>query len=117
MIKTYYKQDPNKRVYIDPDTGEKFGSPIYKYSFRAYYLIGETSRSFLLSHFKDVAIDHHSIIKIPKNESFKSRWFLTYQEMQDDIYLHNNLHRIIEKLRSCSDTALIMKIEEMLNAK
>ena len=115
MIGTkFYKYDGNKRVYTDPETGEKSsGAPIFKYSFREFFVVGETSRSWLLSQFQDAKLDGNSIIKIPKKGLPEEFGFLTEELKANALWANENSYRIQDEVRRCS-IKMLRKIDALL---
>ena len=112
----FHRYDPNKRVYRDPETGEKFSSPIFKYSFRDFFVVGETSRSWLLSTYKDQK-DPKRCIKLPKKDLPVEHGYLTEKQVQDTIYVNENRIKAHEQVIQfkVKDAEKLRKIMEILN--
>lgn len=98
---TVYEFDEGRRIYPKNDI---FGSnaPIYSEHFVGSEITSETSRSWI-NKYGD---------KIPKGDRSKSR-FYTKEEMDDDIWMESNRHKIIEKLRLI-DCDTLKKIAEII---
>jgi hypothetical protein len=113
----FYKYDGNKRVYNDPETGERSSSPIFKYAFNEWYVIGETTRSWLLSTYKDAKPDSRSVIKFPKSDNFKENGYLTESERNDSILYHDNYYRTVERARNIRDWQTLKELIYFLDER
>lgn len=114
-MEVYYKYDGNHRVYLDPETGERHSGPIYKYSFVPYFKVGETSRSILMYRFEKCR-DLNDANKVPKKESLKDYGYLTKQEMEDDIWMHENAYKLGEDVRRCKDINKLKAIKKIMES-
>lgn len=113
----FYKYDGNKRVYDDPETGERFSSPIFKYAFREWYVIGETSRSWLISTRKDAKPDGWGVEKFPKKQNFREHGYLTESEKNDSILYHDNYYRTVERVRNVRDWKTLKELIYFLDER
>jgi hypothetical protein len=114
-METYFKYDGNRRVYVDPETGERFGGPIYKYSFVEYFIVGETSRSILMYQYLDCR-DLEYAKKVPKKDSLKDHGYLTQSQMEDQIWMHDNQYKISESVRGCGSIDKLKAIKQILES-
>jgi len=112
-MEVYYKYDGNHRVYTDPETGIRHSGPIYKYSFVPYFKVGETSRSILMYRFEKCN-DLDRANKVPKKESLKDYGYLTKQEMEDDIWMHDNKYKISQEVGLCRSITKLKAILAIL---
>lgn len=114
----FYKYDGNKRVYYDPETGERFSSPIFKYAFCEWYVIGETSRSWLLATSKDRKPDSKwGVVKVPKNQELRGHGYLTESEKNDSILYHDNYYRTVERVRNVRDWKTLKELIYFLDER
>lgn len=115
MIGTkFYKYDNNKRVYTDPDTGEKSpGAPFYKHSFWEYFVVGETTKSWMLSRNKNASIDSKTIMRVPKKALFEEYGYLTEEMKANAIWGNENRYRIENEVRRVS-VNMLKKIDALL---
>lgn len=111
----FYKYDGNKRVYTDLETGVKSSSPIFKYSFREFYVIGETKISWLLSPYADTKPDSHLVVKVKKNTNLTEAGYLTEAEKLAAIWVEENSYRIYEKVRGIKNPEILKQIEKLIN--
>ncbi len=116
--KVFYKYDINKRVYRDPDTGVSYDSPIHRLSFRKWYIIGETSRSWLMNAHKEANLNHLKTEKFSKKRDFLEWGYLTAEQVEDNVFIHDHCYKASERvgrLRT-KDVGKLKKIMEILDA-
>lgn len=113
----FQKYDPNLRVYRDPETGEKFSSPIFRLSFRDFYVVGETSRSWILARSMGVKPDRKDLPKLPKKDLPVEHGYLTEDQVRDTIYVNENRIKAHERIINfkVKDADKLRKIMEILN--
>ena len=100
-----YYRDFNSRVY--ESDGFKSVSPIYA------------------KYFRKIEFDENGKAKYGtlnrKNKEFRvgsNRWqVFTKSEMEDDIYINDNVHLICEAVRSCKNVETLKKIAKILENK
>lgn len=115
----FWRHDENYRHYTNDD-GTKSISPIYIKSFREWYLVGMTSRSYLLSYFENPpewAIKN--AFKVPKKDNLENWGFLdSWEKVEDNVWVHNNQYRILENVKfSKLSRKQLEDIERIINGK
>lgn len=112
--KKFFKYDCNLRVYTDPETGIRSpGAPIFKYSFREYWVVGQTTRSWMLSTHENAGTDHYTVVKVPKKDLFEEHGYLTEEMKDNSIWANDNRYRI-EKEVSRASIHVLKKIDDVL---
>lgn len=98
--------DGNHREYApNPDGGRPSGPPIYAAHWRPKAIVSETSRSWILS----------SGMKIPKKRIAETcNVCYTEAEMLEDVWVHDNRHRIAEAVRQTKNAQILMRIDAIL---
>jgi hypothetical protein len=92
----------NNRVYTKSSNNIS-GRIIYRFHWRKVTVVGETRVSWIVSPYGT---------KIPKKGC---RGVLFSQEDVDrDVWMHVNKHKISEKVRNCQDYNLLKKISELI---
>jgi hypothetical protein len=91
----FWKYDPNTRRYTRDD-GTRSSSPIPIKSYVKFYFIGETSRSWLVSRWKDGNAKDHDTIKIPKSSSMEEYGFLdSWGKVEEVVWVADNKREIL----------------------
>lgn len=99
-----YMFDANKRVYDKDKDGQSFGSPIYRKYFFKTTIIEETSRSWIVDYWRT---------KINK-KTLQGIW-LTEEEVNEKCWIHDNQHKISEKVGLCNNFEKLKLIEKIIN--
>lgn len=99
MPATVWIFDENRRVYAR--NGGCSGGPIYREHWYEQAVVGQTRRSWILRHGR----------KVPKTGG---RGFaFTKAEVDDDVFCHDHIHAICERLRNVDATTL-RKVAELI---
>lgn len=109
-----YVFDQNRRRYTKPAPGRKFGEIIYREHFDRMYIVGETSRSWLLSHSADADISQNWMYqKFPKKfDRFKR--FYTAAQVDDECWKKENRYRIADEVGKCDEIEKLREIAKLL---
>lgn len=92
----------NHRVYKRDENGKAFGGPIYREHFRPIYVIGETSKSWIIGH------DKTEYFKTPKSNPFSKNLY-TKELMEDKILDQSMRYKVVDAVRY-SDVETLKKI-------
>jgi hypothetical protein len=96
--------DVNRRVYKKDENGRSEGGPIWREHWRPITIIGETRNSWL---------GFNGTKKIPKKGGYGICF--SEEELNKEAWVHENGHRIADKLRFCKDYEKLQKIYHILN--
>jgi hypothetical protein len=77
--------DYNRRVYPAKKLGEISGSPIYREHWAKREIVGETSRSWLMS-------EGWRTVKIPKRGANPCRFLFSEKDVDDNVWVHDHCH-------------------------
>jgi hypothetical protein len=107
---TIWRFDPNRRVYPKPETGRILPScgPIYREHWVPVVITGETSRSWLWGHRRDV--------KIPKRGPHPGFAF-TQEEVDDDVWARASRHRVSRAVEHCQDVTKLRQVAAILGVE
>ena len=100
---TVWRFDINHRIY--PENKDMCGAPIYRKHFIPEKITGETSRSWITERGN----------KIPKKAERTYPYFLTKQDVEDIVWIHDHRFKLVERLRGCKDVVLLRKTAELLD--
>ena len=105
---TIYRFDRNRRVYDKPGFG---GTPIYREHFEPLKIIGENKISWLLERGWKAK---KNTLSSAASMQYGGRGFFTAEDMGDDIWRHDHLHKLREAIQQASPDQLrsIAKILE-----
>lgn len=97
--------DQNRRVYPPTPSGHKWassGPPIYREHWVKHEVVDETKRSYVTKYGT----------KVPKTGG---RGFaLSEREVDLDVWLHDNRHKICRQIEMMQDAELLMKVAELI---
>ena len=106
LVRHLWVFDCNRRVYVDPETGEKSTGPIYKYGWVKHEIIGETCMSWLYGL-------ERKPIKIPKKGPHHGVAF-SEEEVAEKCFVNENADKLSELVRRAS-YAQLKEIERILS--
>ena len=92
----------------------KVGDKLYykdSYGWNSTFIIGETTRSWLVFHWKD-RVNKKTLIKA--GGRYCDTQHYTEEGMKDEIWKHENKCLILEALRCCQSINKLKKIKEIL---
>ena len=106
---TIWRFDENRRVYSPAPAGKVYstGGPIYREHWVATKIVGETSRSWITTHWGQ---------KAPKRGPHPG-WAFTEGEVDDRVYVHENRHLIADDVQRISDADKLRRIAAILDEK
>lgn len=114
--------DYNRRQYED-DKGNKLDRCWFRYHFDERYIIGETNQSWIIGYKNSKPEDKYNIIKLNKKSlTYKpdpgkdGRIYTSEEQINQICWMHDNLIKIVERVRGCNDYNKLKKIEEILNS-
>ena len=90
----------NRRIY--EKDGRRSNSPIYSEHWEKFKVTGETSRSWLTDYWH----------KVPKQGGLG--YAFSQEQVDDDVWAHDNRYRIVESVRSCKDVACLREVARIL---
>ena len=101
---TIWQFDLNRRIYKPKQPGEKhsYGGPIYAEHWRPVEIKSETSRSWVTIHGKAPKTGPHG------------GWAFTQNELDDDVWIHDNRHRLSSAVMLCRDIDKLRAVETAL---
>jgi hypothetical protein len=109
--------DSNHRVYPKPEPGHSYagGGPIYREHWRERFIIGETSRSWLIGYRRD-GTPVHSRIKVAKTLPGSihcsgrgygpSKIAYSWTEVEADVWAHGHRYPIVRMVERCDGETL-----------
>ncbi len=100
--------DRNRRKYHTPEPGEQWSSRpvIYREKWVKTKIIGETIRSWILEYFNS---------KVPKKGYNKWAFAFSIQEVEDDVFIHDNAYQIGEEVRKLTNVEALKQIQAIVN--
>jgi len=118
----------NKREYVNPETGEKLGIPWYKGHFIPLFVIGETTRSWILGSQsimdKVVSGEEYSVgscYKVTKKDpkmhgyhAIDSRIYFSEEEVNQECWMYKNKYKVTDLLLAVGDYNTFKKVADML---
>lgn len=106
-----YIFDHNHRVY--PEDRSLGSGPIYREHFVKRQIVGETTRSWLVS-FEGSKPDSRCVTKHAKKELRNGLY--TLEQIDEEVYMHENRYHIAQAVHHV-DYATLKKIAELINYK
>lgn len=108
----FYSFDENRRRYRRLPGGKPVGTPIYREHFYEVEIVGESSRSWIIGVGGDWKREQ---FKVPKSDPFRDKYgefgarpmIWTAAMMEDECWVHEHRHKIIEEVRTCDYVALL----------
>jgi len=97
--------DINRRVY---DRDKKGGGPIYREHWEETVITGETSRSWIIGP---------CAVKIPKKREGHSVYAFSMEEVEDDIWINSNRHKLAECIRKIKDADTLREVAKLIGFK
>lgn len=112
---TVWVFDVDRRIYPKPEAGRTWasGGPIYREHFVPRLVVGETSRSWILSC--RTKVDKKTLESARDSRGYRKR---IYNEAQvdDACFLNDERRRISEDVAGSTDVGLLRRIDELLKA-
>jgi hypothetical protein len=111
---------PEHRVYQQDENGRSFGAPIWREHWREHFVIGETSRSWLIGWRKYSAPGMY-VLKLPKSSSDRiscaggrsATVAFSQAEIDEREWVHDHCHYIANQVKYL-DYATLRKIAELI---
>ena len=96
--------DINRRIYRKPEPGQIYstGGPIYREHWEERKVVGETSRSWVLSCGR----------KIPKKR--REDVCFSEEEVDDKVWVNDHRYKIMRKVESVRDPSTLKAIAELV---
>jgi hypothetical protein len=103
--------DENRRVYSKDGGG--WSNPIWREHWREHFVIGETSRSWLVGLTKDSKPTSGSVIKIQKASHYNAKIAYSQAEIDEHDWARSNRYYIAQRVE-WSSPATLRKIAELI---
>ena len=110
---TLYRFDGNRRVYRREDDGRATGGPIYAEHFSAHTIHGETKQSWLLGINDPFKVNKATLREAGKSGFHGYQWF-TEQGREDNIWVHEHRHKIVQKVEREMRAPLLREIASVV---
>lgn len=102
---TVFVFDINHREYKRDKNGRTVGGPIYAKYFVETKIVGETPRSWI--------VDMSSRKYKKKPDNFVNG-VLTYEQVLEQVYLHDHRYRISEQVKGVNDTTILREVAKLV---
>jgi hypothetical protein len=99
--------DNNRRVYPKREPRMIYSSgPIYREHWVETEVVAETSRSWILEHWNE---------KVPKKGHNKRKFLFSLQEVEDDVFIHDNAYQIGQEVGRLKNVEALKQIQAIVN--
>lgn len=111
-----YRHDGNYRHY-ENDDGTRSAGPIFIKSFRTYYVVGETKRSYLITYNENPST--YQLLratKLPKMDELQWHGYLeTWKQVEDAAWVNDNAYRIARRVPGHMSKDQLQRIEAIID--